>query len=251
MAYEEKLFNFNMSKEIGLFSVAMGAEWKNENFEIRAGNPLSYLNCNTDANAETLTGISGCVPGKTGGIQVFPGFRPSNALSRARDSLAVYAEMARTFDALLVNGALRWEDYDGFGNILVAKLSLFYQLNEAHAVRATVNNGFRAPSMHQLYFNTVGTAFVAGVLQQTGTFANDSTLARALGIPSLKEETSNNVSLGYVFTPKDNFALTIDGYQIDIDDRIILSGQVSNQNPLLSANALAILAAQEASSAQF
>ncbi|MDD9841130.1 MAG: TonB-dependent receptor [Alphaproteobacteria bacterium] len=251
MAYEEKLLNFNMSRQIGLFSVAAGAEWKNENFEIRAGAPLSYLNCNTDANAETLTGISGCVRGKTGGIQVFPGFRPSNALSRERDSLAVYTEIAREFGALLANTALRWEDYDGFGNILVAKLSLFYQLNDAHALRATFNNGFRAPSMHQLYFNTVGTAFVAGVLQQTGTFANDSTLARALGIPSLKEETSNNISLGYVFTPKDNFALTIDGYQIDIDDRIILSGQVSNQNPLLSANALAILAAQEASSAQF
>jgi iron complex outermembrane receptor protein len=85
--------------------------------------------------------------------------------------------------------------------------------------------------MQQLYFNNVSTQFVVGddgslVAEQVGTFRNDSTLAQSIGIPKLKEEKSQNRSLGIVYNVTDNINLTIDYYSIDIDDRIVISNRL-------------------------
>ena len=251
LKYKEKIFNLNVSKDIHDISMASGFEWKNETYNIRAGDPISYLNCNTDANAEIRTGISGCVEGKTGGIQVFPGFKPTNELSRNRDSYSVFLEASYEWQNMLTNVAIRWEDYDGFGNILAGKLSLFNKINDQHALRGTISNGFRAPSMHQLHFNNVSTQFLGDEASQTGTFTNDSQIAQGLGIPTLTEETSMNYSIGYIYTPHNNFSMTIDAYQIDIDDRIILSGQIRRDNMMLAAEASRIMDENEVTAAQF
>lgn len=142
-------------------------------------------------------------------------------------SFAAFAEVSKMFGGLLVSTALRFEDYEGFDEVLSGRLSGFYEVNSRHAVLGTFGNGFRAPSMHQLYFNNVSTQFDnAGMASETLTARNDSTLARALGVPTLKEENAINLSMGYVFTPVHEITLTLDAYQIDIDDRIILSNQV-------------------------
>ena len=221
--YDEQVLAFDTMGMVGSLNVATGLEWKREGYEIRAGELLSYIHCRQlPGNSET------CENSKSGGIQVFPGFRPDNALSRQRNSYAVFAEASKMLGSLMVSGALRLEDYEGFDEVLSGRLSGFFEINSNHALRGTLGNGFRAPSMHQLYFNNVSTQFDnAGIASETLTSRNDSAMARALGVPTLKEENAINVSLGYVFTPASEITLTLDAYQIDIDDRIILSNQVA------------------------
>ena len=96
-------------------------------------------------------------------------------------------------------------------------------------LRAALNTGFRAPSLHQLNFNSTSTIFNnAGNPVEVGTFANDSRAAKLLGIPQLKEETSRSVSVGFTSKfPTANLTLTVDGYFVAIDDRVVYTGQFS------------------------
>ncbi len=97
--------------------------------------------------------------------------------------------------------------------------------------RAAYNTGFRAPSMQQLYFNNVSTQFVVNEqgfveAEQVGTFRNDSKLAQLIGIPALKEEQSNNISIGLVANLANSLTITLDYYAIEINDRIVISNRL-------------------------
>ena len=156
-----------------------------------------------------------------------PGFRPTDALSESRDSWALYAQSDWTFsNNVEVVLALRYEDYDGFGDVIVGKLAGRLPLSPVLAIRGSINNGFRAPSLHQLYFNNISTQTQNAQLVEVGTFRNDSEIAKGLGIPELTEETSINFSLGFIYTPNDRFNITVDAYSIDIEDRVVISGQL-------------------------
>ena len=256
LSYKHRIINLDFVRTFSDISFAFGGEWKDENYAIRAGEPLSYVRCQEEnAKAETRLSSATCED-KAGGIQVFPGFRPTNVLEESRKSFAVYAEASKEVGQWLTNLAVRFEDYDEIGNSFTGKLGLRYELTQTHSLRATFGTGFRAPSIHQIYFNNVSTQFVSDgaggtTAQETGTFRNDSGIAKALGVQTLKEEESSSIGLGYVFTPRKNFSLTVDGYHIDIDDRIILSGAVKNSNTDLSQDALDILREEGVTSAQF
>jgi iron complex outermembrane receptor protein len=102
-----------------------------------------------------------------------------------------------------------------------------YKVTDNFNLRSAVNTGFRAPSLHQLNFNSTSTIFDQnGNPQEVGTFANDSRAAKLLGIPQLKEETSSSVSLGFTTKiPDANISLTVDGYFVKINDRVVYTGQ--------------------------
>ena len=250
LVYDEHVLGFDTRGSMKGFDVAAGLEWKREGYQIRAGDLLSYIHCRQVSDHQVPDPTSACDNSKSGGIQVFPGFRPENALSRERDSFATFAEASQMLGDVLISGAVRFEDYDGFDEVLSGRLSGFYELNSRHAWRGTLSNGFRAPSMHQLYFNNVSTQFDnAGMASETLTARNDSALANALGIPVLQEETAFNLSLGYVFTPANNITLTLDAYQIDIEDRIILSNQIVGAD--LDSESRQIFSNASATKAQF
>jgi iron complex outermembrane receptor protein len=102
------------------------------------------------------------------------------------------------------------------------------KLSDEFSLRGAVNTGFRAPSLHQQFFSRSSTVFDAnGVAQEEGLFTNESQAASLLGIGKLKEETSQSVSLG-VTGKVGGFTITLDAYQITIDDRIVLSGAFNN-----------------------
>lgn len=128
---------------------------------------------------------------------------------------------------MLVTFASRFENYSDFGSTLNFKLSSRYKLTDNINIRGAANTGFRAPSLHQLYFNSTSTIFDnAGNPQEVGTFSNDSRPAQLLGIPQLNEETSRSISLGFTAKiPDANLSLTLDGYLVAIDDRIVYTGQ--------------------------
>ena len=229
-------------------NVAFGAEYRLENYQIVAGEQASYAQYTADGQVITLASQ---IPAKDffgrsrpGGSQVFPGFSPKNELSRGRNSVAGYIDVeADITDNFLLSGAVRYEDYSDFGSTLNVKLATRIKVSENTNIRAAFNTGFRAPSLHQLYFNSTSTIFdQAGNPQEVGTFANNSRAAKLLGIPQLKQETSRSVSLGFTSKiPSLNLTLTVDGYWVGIDNRVVYTGQFkpkldSNGNPIDAAN---------------
>ncbi|MYK17724.1 TonB-dependent receptor, partial [Candidatus Poribacteria bacterium] len=221
---------YPLQYQSSLVNLAGGIEFRREGYSIHAGEPLSWINAGLGA------------PGAAGGIQVFPGFRPDNEVDESRTNVAGYVDFESYLSGqpgtgLLVGAAVRGEQYSDFGATVTGKATARYDLTEQIAFRAAGSTGFRAPLLHQLYFNNISTQFKADnndadgdgdttelLPFEVGTFRNDSDAARALNIPVLKEEASINVSGGIVAKPIRNLWLTLDAFQIDIDDRIVLSG---------------------------
>ena len=240
---------YPLQYQSSLVNLAGGIEFRREGYSIHAGEPLSWINAGLGA------------PGAASGIQVFPGFRPDNEVDESRTNVAGYVDFESYLSGqpgtgLLVGAAVRGEQYSDFGTTVTGKATARYDLTEQIAFRAAGSTGFRAPLLHQLYFNNISTQFKADnndadddgdttelLPFEVGTFRNDSEAARALNIPELKEETSLNVSGGIVAKPIRNLWLTLDAFQIDIDDRIVLSGS-------FTADAVPALAQAGANQAQ-
>ncbi|WP_411031584.1 TonB-dependent receptor [Spongiimicrobium sp. 3-5] len=215
-------------------NIAFGAEYRVENYEIVAGEEASYAQYTDDGEVITLASQQPSEDffgsPRPGGSQVFPGFSPSNELSRGRSSVAGYFDVEADFsEQFLASFATRFENYSDFGSTINFKLASRYKVSDNLNIRGAVNTGFRAPSLHQINFNSTSTIFDQnGDPQEVGTFANDSRPAQLLGIPQLKEETSQSVSLGFTAKiPSANLTVTLDGYFVKIDDRVVYTGQFS------------------------
>jgi iron complex outermembrane receptor protein len=254
LVLDQTTFNFDASKlyDVGNtpLNVAWGAEYREEGYQIKPGEPVSY----EDGGA--LNPVTGGA--YSPGFQVFRGFSPQEAVDEDRDSWALYVDLeSQVTEKLLVTGALRYENFSDFGGTTTWKLSGRYDITEKFALRAAANTGFRAPSMQQQFFNSVSTQFVSRVgsdglfPEERGTFRNDSAVALALGIPQLQEEKSDNYSFGFIWNPMDNLSLTVDYFQIDIKDRIVISGAISATNPAIPQGIRDILAANSIGAAQF
>ena len=224
--------NLDYTTTVGEVFLAVGAEIREDAYEITPGDEYSYNDYDTDAVGDPIY-----VQNASGGTQGFGGISPANAVDEDRNVISFYADAEyQATDNLLINGAVRYDDYDGFGDTTNLKLAGNLGITDTFRLRAAASTGFRAPSMQQLYFNNISTQFIGGVQIETGTFRNDSPVAQAIGIPKLKEEESMNLSIGAIFDISDAWNLTIDYYSIDIDDRIVLSNNLgSGLSPALDA----------------
>ena len=209
--------------------LAWGLEYRLDRYRIEAGEEYSYAD------------YDGVGVGAAGGIQVFPGFRPSNEVDETRNAFSLYLDTELyVSDTFLVSPAVRYEHYSDFGSTFNGKVATKLDLSTEFAVRGSVSTGFRAPSMQQLYFNNISTQFrdVGGeqIAFEVGTFRNDSEIARVIGIPELDAETSVTGSVGFVYQPMPEFTLTTDFYHIDVSDRIIFSNQIAADTPGIPAS---------------
>lgn len=195
-------------------SIAFGAEYRDENFKITGGDPQSYL-----------AGPFSAPPfNAPAGAQVFPGFRPANEVDASRDSKAAYLEIETDIGEILtLQAAGRYEDYSDFGDTLNGKLAAKLEPIEGLAVRGSISTGFRAPSLHQQFYATTSTNNVNGVLVEIGTFPVASPVAIALGSQPLRPEESLNWSAGATFSMVPGLSVTADYYNIEIDDRIVIT----------------------------
>ena len=236
-SYQENTSNLDVSRfyedVMSGLSIAFGAEYRVENYDIIPGKEVSYARYDTQGNVYDPTDPNSVVPvdffgsGRPGGIQVFPGFAPNNVVDAYRNSVAGYLDVEADFtDTFRMTGALRYENFSDFGGTLNFKSSFLWKLNETFNLRGSVQSGFRAPSLHQIYYNSTSTLFVDGVPQEVGIFSNTSRVARVLNIAELKEETSLGYTAGFTAKiPDANLSFTVDGYLINIDDRVVLTGQ--------------------------
>jgi iron complex outermembrane receptor protein len=201
-------------------NVAWGLEWRGENFRQRAGETASWI------NGGVL--LPGNVPAPSG-AQVFPGFRPADAGDFNRESYAAYLDLeADLTDRFNLGIAVRSEEYSDFGSTTSGKVSGRFAFSDKVALRGTVATGFRAPSLQQQFFRSTATNFIGGVPFDIRTFRVNDPAAIALGAEPLKAEESTNVSLGLVLQPVENLYITLDAYRIDIDDRIMLSENLTS-----------------------
>jgi iron complex outermembrane receptor protein len=226
--------NFDFSKYfddvLNGMNLAFGAEYRTERFIIFAGEAGSYGTFDengvliTDPANQTqpIDPDSGDV--RPGGSQGFPGYGPANEVDRSRSNLSLYAD--GEFDVseeFLISAAARFENYSDFGSTLNGKLAMRYKANENLNIRGSLSTGFRAPSLAQIYYNLRFTNFIGGVASDQLLSPNNSPVTASFGIGPLQEEKSVNASFGATASFS-KFTATADLYYIDVQDRIVLTG---------------------------
>ncbi len=213
--------NIDISKILSdKLSFAIGSEFRTENFEVLEGDVASYV-------------------GNRNGADSFQGNTPENSGSFNRYNIGGYVSLSYDITKdFLVDGTARIENYSDFGNAFVWKLSSRYKFaDDKVSLRASLSTGFRAPSLHQIYTQKSQSSFVPGqgiVVQ--GLISNTSSAARLNGVPKLDSEKSTNFTIGAGLKPLKNLTVTLDYYNIVVDDRIIL-GEPINFGPVRGTSA--------------
>jgi len=200
-------------------NLAAGLEHRRETYGIFAGERGSWAD---------LDGPGG----GNAGSQGFPGFQPADEVDASRNNTGAFVVVElQTTEKLLLTAAVRGEDYSDFGQTVNGKVSFALAVTTPLHLRGSFSTGFRAPSLHQRYFSSTFTDFIAGEAADIKLAPNESELAELVGIPKLKEEESRNLSVGFTWNPRPSFDVTFDAYQINIDDRIVLTGGFTGDDP--------------------
>ena len=197
-------------------NLAVGAEWRLENYQTHAGDEASWKNYDTR---------------KVGGSQPSIGsVSANNTVNKNRTVSVAYIDLEiEPGERLLMDLAGRYEYYSDFGGNIAGKFAARYKFSNKFSLRGAVSNGFRAPSMQQRFFE--GTQSFRGSAQISGIFSNSSPVTKTFNIPSLQAERSINLSGGFVSKLSNNINLTVDAYWIQIKNRIVLSGVFDRTNP--------------------
>ncbi len=202
--------------------VAVGGEYRWENYRIRAGHPDSYRNGGVLILDGPSAGSLTTLPAP--GAQGFPGYQPSDQVNPERDSFGLYYDMENQITSrLFASAAIRYENFSDFGDTLNGKVSGRVEATKNLAFRGSASTGFRAPSLGQSYYSQTATVFITGAPFEVRTFPVSSPVAQLLGATELKPEKSMHYSVGTTLQFGGNFSASVDAYEIYIDDRIAYS----------------------------
>ena len=224
-AYTEtdRVINFDMSRPFDTggyapVNIAWGLEYRDETFRITNGEPNSFY---IDTNLEYGLASQGFGVGSNG----FPGFQPGDAGDNTVSAIAAYFDVETDLsDTVLVNGAVRYENYDEFGDTFDGKGAIRLQLSDTFALRASASTGFRVPTAGQANLRNVTTEFNMGALADIATLPPTNPVAIQKGAKPLTPETSTNLTLGAVFA-LGRADVTLDYYRIEIEDRIAFTSR--------------------------
>ncbi|MDE0393591.1 MAG: TonB-dependent receptor [Gammaproteobacteria bacterium] len=212
-------FNLDTSYALSeMVNIAAGAEWREEEYHLGAGDRASW-----EIGPYAAQGFSS-------GSNGYNGTRPENSGSWARANVALYGDVELRGDdeAWNLGGALRVENFDGFGTTLNGKVSARVALSQAMALRGAVSTGFRAPTPGQQNAFNVTTEynFDLGDLINKGTIPSTSPAAALRGGTDLEPEKSTNVSIGSVVNTGP-FIFTADFFRINVSDRLTITKDFS------------------------
>jgi len=209
-AQEERTLNVDFSVPASdSVNLAFGFESREETFSAFAGEANSFFG---------------------GGSSGFRGIEPANAGDFERDNIAIYADIEHDVtEALLVQYAVRYENFSDFGGTLNGKLAARFRVNDSFALRGALSTGFHAPTPGQANVSTIITTFdgATGLQIEEGLVPSTSPDVASVGGQALTEETSLNFSAGFSADIGDAWTLTADLYQIEVDDRIYRTGDIS------------------------
>ena len=223
-------FNLDLSYEVPVAAfdsdlhVAVGFEAREERFDITAGDLASYQLGPLARPSSAFPAGQGFASSSNG----FGGFTSSS--SNAEDNTALYAELeADITGSLTLQGALRWEDFSTFGGTTNYKLGGLWRASDFVSVRSTFSTGFRAPTAGQANVTNVTTAFSGAVIMEEGTLPLSSAAGQFVnqalgGRYTLDAENARNFSVGATF-PVAGFEVTVDYFNIAVEDRIAISEQ--------------------------
>ena len=208
----------------GDIQVSWGGQHHREYYEVGAGDLPSYQA--GDFVFPVGHPRAGAAPAPA--AQGNHGIVPEDASDQERDSFALYGELGWSpTEKLFLAGALRFEDYDdAAGDTTVGKLNARYDFTDSFALRAAAATGFRAPPLAQQQYASSTSQFRDldgdGVLELLliKQLPPGSDAAIALGAVPLTPEESISYSIGFTFLPTDSFSLTVDAYEIELNDRI-------------------------------
>ncbi len=207
-AFSNFITNLDFSKVFNdQISTSFGLEYKEEYYKGHQGDEISFYG---------------------GGSDSFAGIKPAEAMDESRSNFGAYFGLDYDIsEALLIGGAIRYEDFSDFGSNFSWKINGRYKIGDNAALRASASTGFRAPTLHQRYIQLTQYIIVAPNPdpQLQGTLPNNSDAVKGLGVPNLHAETSQNFSFGG--TAKfGKLNITADIYQISVDDRVLFSSQI-------------------------
>jgi len=183
------------------------------------------------------------------------GFNAGNPTIGSFDVSEIFAEISLPVtDNFEAWGAYRYSDYSNIGGVSSFAGALTFSPVEQARFRVGYQQAVRAPNVAELFLGTANgfpgatdpcsaDGFVAGTTDaalcqatgvpagQVGVFGQANTQIEGLfgGNPDLQEETSDTFTIGVVFEPTDNIAVTLDYFDISIEDSIsVLGGGVAN-----------------------
>jgi iron complex outermembrane recepter protein len=250
--FRQVTLNVDLSKSFktvaqGL-NIGYGFEYRNEKYTINKGEDASYTKYIDSLYYPNINATRSVAKGAQG----FPGFSPLDVVEAKRYNLSAYADAElNVTKKWLVDGAVRLESYSDFGSLATFKFATRLKVAADFNIRASVSTGYRAPSLQQINFSNTLTSFYGGVLVESRIASNNSDIAKSVGIPALKEETSFNTSVGFAWKPMPGLTFTMDGYMIKVKDRVVLSGLFSKNDVTLPATFTAALTNLGVVTAQF
>ncbi|NQY14004.1 MAG: TonB-dependent receptor [Henriciella sp.] len=164
-------------------------------------------------------------PGGTGPYSFLAG---TNAVDEDQTIFAVFGELqVPLYDDLDVQVAMRYEDYGGeVGSTFDPKIAAKWQVTDAFAFRGSAQTSFRGPTLNQLSGSVTSLQFVA----PTSAFK----AVDQFGNPNLNPESAFSFNLGGLFQ-NDGFSASIDYYNFDFSDPIIVEEQSSIVNAGVAA----------------
>lgn len=217
--------------DVGAFAsplnVAAGAEFHREDYLITLGDEASYI---VGPFASSFADPDG---GMTAPLAVgssgFQGFNPSEIGDFGRHNYALYLDLEADLTQRISGGvAIRFEDFNDFGTTFNYKVSARAELFDGVAVRGSVNTGFRAPTPGQANISQTSTNIdlMTGATLISGQIAPTNPVAVFFGAEPLRVEESFNFAGGLVLDLPGGVHITADYFNIKLDDRISVSGDI-------------------------
>ncbi|HVG05115.1 MAG TPA: TonB-dependent receptor [Burkholderiaceae bacterium] len=187
----------------GPLGLALGAEGRREAYKL---DPALVL------QQGDLTGYGG---------NFFP-------VDRDRNVYAVFAEVAAPIlRNLELSAAVRYDDYEGVGSSTNPKVGVRFQPIQQVLLRASAGKGFRAPSLLDLFAPRTTGVTIPGLNDPIRCPITGSALDCVTQFPitnggnsALVPEESRNVNVGIVLEPVNNVSLSVDYFNIKVEEFI-------------------------------
>lgn len=220
--YEVKQFDASFSGPLfdvwgGTVQAAVGVDYRKETYSFNG----------SDAAAATAPVI------------FLAAFDNVNALlPKKRNVKAAYAEiLVPLFEGFELTGAVRIDDYTGFGSTTNPKISFKYRPFDPIMFRGSYNTGFRVPSFNQIFNGLTVSPYSGSDLADpvrcpggvpTSAFGSGLPCAQIRpdiqtgGNRTLGPETAEQYSLGVVLQPTNDISLSLDWWSIAVDDTLAI-----------------------------